>query len=191
MSTESNKREYFRIDDEVFLSTKKVDLSDIDSVDTYFHGFRENTLFTAKFHQQRTAMLPNMAQIKARDSVVAEYIIMLSDQIDVLAGKLMKETLFAPDEQLKKVNMSAGGMSFYSDHQYNEGDVLEHIFAIFPGGHYIAVLAEVARSEWIEELGNYSVSVNYTNIHSDDKELIIQHNLFLQRQQLQKKRLES
>jgi len=189
MNVENNKRGYFRIDDEVFLRVKKITANEIVNIEPFFEKFRQSTLITARFHQQRTAMAPVLAEVNARDIAVANYFSMLSDQIDLLANKLISESIFSADEQLQDVNMSAEGMQFYSPTEYQCGDQLEIVFALFPGGDYIPVIADVVRTEHNKSDEQYLVSVQFSRINEDDKELVIHHMLFLQRQQLQKKRL--
>ena len=189
MNAEENKRGYFRVDDEVFLQVKKLSTDEVVDIDTYFEKFRQSTLITARFHQQRTAMAPALSEINARDKAVADYLSMLNDQIDMLADKLISESIFAENEPLQAVNMSAEGMQFRTSTEYQTDDELEIIFALFPGGDYIPVIAKVVRTDLDTESKEFSVSVQYSNINEDDKELVIHHMLFLQRQQLQKKRL--
>ena len=189
MNAEENKRGYFRVDDEVFLQVKKLSTDEVVDINTYFEKFRQSTLITARFHQQRTAMAPALSEINARDKAVADYLSMLNDQIDMLADKLISESIFAENEPLQAVNMSAEGMQFRTSTEYQTDDELEIIFALFPGGDYIPVIAKVVRTDQDTESKEFSVSVQYSNINEDDKELVIHHMLFLQRQQLQKKRL--
>jgi len=91
MNAEENKRGYFRVDDEVFLQVKKLSTDEVVDIDTYFEKFRQSTLITARFHQQRTAMAPALSEINARDKAVADYLSMLNDQIDMLADKLISD----------------------------------------------------------------------------------------------------
>lgn len=189
MNEDKNQRGYFRIDDKVFLRVKKIDLADTADIDTYFDSFRHSTILTARFHQQRTAMVTVLTEIKTRDIAVASYVMMLSDQVDLLAKRLMTGSIFSTDEPLQPVNMSAEGMRFQSAIEYQKGDQLEMIFALFPGGDYIPVLAEVVRAEWDETSEEYVVSAKFSSINVDDKELLIHHILFLERQFLQNKRL--
>ena len=189
MKEEDNKRGYFRIDDEVYLRVKKVEPSDSTDLHTYFDNFRQSTILTARFHQQRTALAPVLAEIKSRDIAVASYVSMLSDQVDLLATRLLTGSIFLSNEPLQTVNMSAEGMRFHSAIEYRVGDQLEMIYALFPGGDYIPVLAEVLRSEWDNDAEDYMISVEYVSMNDDDKELVIHHMLYMQRQYLQKKRL--
>ena len=189
MNEAENQRKYFRIDDEVFLHVKKTDQTDNVDPHTYFDRFRQSTIFTARFHQQRTALAPVLTEIKARDIAVASYVSMLSDQVDLLATRLLTGSIFSSDEPLQTVNMSAEGMRFCSPVAYEVGDQLEMIYALFPGGDYIPVLAKVVRSEWDEDAEENMVSVQYVSMNDDDKELVIHHMLYMQRQHLQKKRL--
>jgi len=194
VSRDEDKRAYFRIDDEVFLSVKKIEHCDADKIEdthTYFDSFRKSTVLTAKFNQQRTAMAPVLKEINNKDVALASYISMLSDQVDLLASKLQSGAIFSSNEQLQTVNLSAEGMRFHSTEQYKLEDSLEMIFALFPDGDYIPVLAEVVRVESVDDDGAdlYEIGVKYSSINDDDKELLIHHILFLQRQILQKKRL--
>jgi len=186
---DENQRGYFRIDDEVYLHAKKIDPVDVADAPTYFNSFRQATLITARFHQKRTAMAPVLREINSRDAATSNYLSMLSEQIDLLANRLLTESIFAPNEPLQAVNISAEGMRFHTSVDFQTGDQLEMIYAQFPGGVYIPVLAEVVRSEWDKDAEDYQVSVKYINMNDDDKELVIHHILYVQRQQLHQKRL--
>ena len=189
MNEEENKRAYFRIDDEVFLHVKKIDPVEVADTPTYFNSFRQATLLTARFHQKRTAMAPVLREINSRDTAISNYFSMLSEQIDLLATRLLTDSIFALNEPLQCVNISAEGMRFNTTDEFQTGDQLEIIYAQFPGGDYIPVLAEVVRTEWDNDAEEYAVSVRYVSLNEDDKELVIHHILHLQRQFLHRKRL--
>ncbi len=189
MNEDNNQRGYFRIDDEVLLHVKKIDRSKIVDISTYFEGFRQSAILTARFNQQRSMMAPVFDDIKARDSAVAIYCTMLSEQVDLLANRLLSVSVFSPNELPQTVNLSAEGMRFHTPVKYEVGDQLEIIYALLPAGDYIPVLAEVVRSEWDEGAAECVVSVKFVCMNKDDKELVIHHILYLERQLLQQKRL--
>ena len=189
MNEEENQRGYFRIDDEVFLHVKKINPVEVADMPTYFNSFRQATLITAQFHQKRTAMAPVLREINSRDTAISNYFSMLNEQIDLLATRLLTDSIFGLNEPLQRVNISAEGMRFSTPVEFQIGDQLEIIYAQFPGGDYIPVLAEVVRCEWDNGNEEYEVAVRYVSINEDDKELVIHHILYLQRQLLHKKRL--
>lgn len=189
MSKSDNNRTYYRVDDEVFLQVKKIEISDETNIELYFNEFRQSTLINARFHQQRTAMAPVLREISARDAAVANYTNMLSSQIDLLADRLMMSSIFPPNEPMQPVNLSAEGMRFSTSIALNVGDYLEMIFALMPSGDYIPAIAKVVRIDHDDIDVAPVISVNFDYWNDDDKELVIHHVLFLQRRYLQEKRL--
>lgn len=188
MSIKHNRRAYFRIDDEVFLHVKKIDHQKVVDIAKYCDNFRQSTLLTARFHQQREAMEPVLKEIRKRDIAIANYCSMLTDQVDLLVNSLLPVSIFASNEPLQTVNISAGGLQFRSQNDYQIGDVLEMIYVLFPKGDYIPLLAEVVRSESGNASNENKIAVKYISINEADRELVIQHVMFKQRQLLQKNR---
>jgi hypothetical protein len=189
MNTENNRRKFFRIDDKVLLRFRKIDRDTIENLDVYQERFRESTILTAKFHQQQISMAPLLTKIRDQDTSIASYFSMLNDQVSLLATRLLTVSIFESDEPLQSVSISAKGMRFHSDEEYLVGDLLEMIYVLFPGGKYIPVLANVVAARRDDEIKKFAISVEYVCMHEDDEELVIRHNLYLQRAELQQKRL--
>ncbi|MBX2838334.1 MAG: PilZ domain-containing protein [Gammaproteobacteria bacterium] len=189
MSIEKNRRAYFRIDDEVYLHANKVDHNTVVDIEEHRENFRQSTMLSARFHKQREAMDPVLEAIKSRDADVANYCLMLSEQVDLLVDSLLPVSVFASNEPLQSVNISAVGLQFKSQIDCQVGDVLEIIYVLFPNRDYIPLLAEVVRCERDDITEDNKISVKYISIDEADRELVIQHVLLKQRQNLQKNRL--
>ncbi len=194
MSIESNRRDFFRIDDEVYLRVQKLDI-DSQLIQKKHEATRQEISVRSNFQMQRNEMQPVLKQIRSKNLAVASYLESLDDQMELLASRVLGTSIFVKGEPLASINISASGMEFKNNIEVEKGDMLEVILQLFPEESYVAIVGEVIRSIPVAQGNNNepsdalnSISLCFKHVHKDDTEVIVRHIHYLQRLQLQHRR---
>ena len=100
---------------------------------------------------------------------------MLQDQIDQLTNKLLEADDDFTDSE-KQANLSAQGISFYSDTAADKGDIAELKLRLLPSRQQIVCFARVIDcKEAQHEQGKYRLSLDFEHIHEADQEILVKH----------------
>ncbi len=186
MSSHDNRRNYFRVDDKVYLHVKQLDKSDPTAVEQSHEAYRKLVSVNSELCQQRMDMEPELKKILSRNKPVAEYLALLGAQIEVLSSNVLGAPLFASNEPLVDINLSATGMRFKRTMRVEAGDLLEIVFVLFPEKTYITTVCDVVRVVSDSEDSEKNISVTFTHIDAGDVEILFRHVNYVQRQQLQR-----
>lgn len=121
------------------------------------------------------------------DRALAEWIKIINSKLDYLINLWsLREGGFASLPTVE-ANISGGGMSFVSQSEYNQGDILELKTVLenpLPVAFYL--YGEVVKCE---KLGNvYRVAVKFINIEEDIRDHIVRFVFYRQRQILRQKK---
>ncbi len=170
------RRRYFRTDDIVSLHTRTVSKEELPGRLEEFLNNQDQFSIRREYNRQLDAHLADFILIKNRMPEIARYFTVLQDQIDRLTEKLLPEdNQYTREEQ--NVNLSAQGMSFYSDQALDKGDVVELNLKLLPQGQKIVTFARVIliREESENNQGRYKLSLDFEHIHDTDREVLVKH----------------
>ena len=121
---QEERRKYFRIDDVAILYHRVIE--DRDEVNDAVQQLHIDRLtLKAKFDAMSRELTPIKNKISAHSPSIAEYLDTLDAKINLISEVLMDDEMTAMDVSPQKVNISAGGMSFYSPQIVLKGSVLE------------------------------------------------------------------
>ncbi|ASJ71792.1 PilZ domain-containing protein [Granulosicoccus antarcticus] len=196
MSATDNRREGFRLNDNMKLHVKLADEEHLEEILPDFDAFRMRYCLKSHLRNQTEVWLPKLLKIRSRDPEVAEYLEHLETQIAQLASRLSNDHDIESDDADTEtlVNLSASGLQFHSDEEFDVGQKLELGMLLSTIGIQLVAIAEVIRVERYDQpkskkgTKDFLVSTQYSQIHPDDTEAIIRHMAKLQQIQLQKAR---
>lgn len=192
MSDSENRRESFRIDDEMKLHVNPLDPTRLDAILEDFEAFRLQFCLKSHFLVQKEIRLPNLLLIRKRDPDIAQYLEHLENQMLLLAERMNggAENSVAATQAPAIVNLSSNGLRFHTAEPLALGQVVELGMLLSTSGTQIIMLATVVRLEdgTEEHEGLVKVSLNFSHINADDTEAIIRHMVKLQQIQLQERR---
>lgn len=171
------RRDFFRIEDEVYLEVEKISAEEYQSApETLDNLHNDSFSLSADFATLNNSLHPVLNNIKQLHPDIAQYLESLNNKIDSL-GELLLHKSSAYDESKRiKANISASGIMFESDHIHTVGDLLKLEIVLFPEKIGVLIFGKVIKtSESTDKKQN--LSVEFEHIRTEDQELMIKHNL--------------
>ena len=173
MSTE--RRRFFRIEDIVGLKTQVIEKQEVEKrLDKFWndqHQFSIRNEFNYKLDQHQA----DLQAIKKKMPEMGRYLELLQEQLDLLTDKIISDKdRFITSETA--VNISAQGISFISDEQVREDEIVELNLLLLPSKQKIVIFAKVINCNHIEGNPNqFNISLDFEHIHEADRELLVKH----------------
>ena len=177
-ANERNRRGSFRMNDRVALTVHPMSENDFRKArgEAREHRDRRRTLNSIiTVGENQRGVLRN---IRESDPVVAAYLQSLEERLETLARLLGREGREVADTPTHDVNLSGNGISFQHDEPMQRGDRLSLELQLFPERTCLSLLGTVVRMTERRTArggGRYQVAVDFTDIHDDDRELLIRH----------------
>ena len=186
------RREYFRIDDEVTLEMRVISEVEMEEVlsrisDEVPDRFTTAASFASTSRQMR-GLLHNLSQSSPDLSLCLQT---LDKKLNLLAQLLVAESIDDSGKGMRQVSLSAGGLAFNHDQELRVGDLLETRLVLFPSLTGVLTVSRVVQCERSKEpLGGmtWRVAVEYQFIRESDRDLLVKHILDRQTEQLRARR---
>ncbi len=182
-----DRRRFFRIDDEVNLVYKKVDVQQATEPSHASDNLLSNDVLAVAMDALNQESQLILRRLEKADSDVADYLKLMDDKIDLIARSvLLQETEFSV-ENTREVNISATGLAFACKEALNAGDFLE-VKMLLPSCMAIVVTygkvvySKMSHSD--DSAYPYVVGLDYVNMKEQDRELLIKHVVKRQMQQI-------
>ncbi len=191
---ESERREFFRIEDFLSLSYHEVAATDLPQRLEQME-LEQNHNFTimsglAAISQQMTGV---MHTIQADMPEIAHYLKSLDQKVDLLGRALLSGEITLTAEQAHPVNLSASGIAFKSTEQLEIGAILELRLLLFPSLTGLQTFGEVVGCNKLEPAEvefPYFIRVTFTHMRESDRDVLVRHIVQRQTALLQKRREE-
>lgn len=187
---EQDRRNYFRIDDEISLVYQVIPESaaipNEDELEAYY-DFRFSLL--SHLNELDSRVESKLNEIRKNDPNVAEYLKTINQKFELLA-KLMIFQDTPPEQHTQQVNLSAGGLAFKAHESIDKGAMLEIKFVLYPSLIGVMVFGRVVncRENDEDDAGKYIVAIEFESIKESDREMIIRHILNKQVEQIRELR---
>ncbi len=174
-ATVSERRRFFRIDDEVALSLQPIAAADEEvRIDDFWqnehaYSMRNNYNFQIEQH------IADFNRIEKRMPELARYLRVLERQIDRITDKLLVDDDSMLERQL--VNISAQGLLCRSDDAPAPGSLIELTLKLLPSGLRLVIMARVVKAEADDEGedGASRVALDFEHVHEADREILVKH----------------
>lgn len=186
MSDPINKRDAFRLDDTLRLSTKLLTDEEINAIELDFNTYRLKHCLKSHLHLQRENRKAMRVVLSKRMPEVANYLSLLEDDLLLIAGRLGSESERPESDNLTNVNLSRTSVRIDTTDRFELEQRVELFMNLSTGGTNILLIAKVVRVEPFES--GSRVSLLFVTIHPDDEEAIIRHMAKLQQLHLQARR---
>ncbi len=170
----SERRRFFRIDDEVMLGFETIEQADVDArLDDFWqneHAFSIRNNYNFQIEQQ----IADFNRIEKKMPELARYLSVMQAQIDLITERLVEDEQDAALTR-RPVNISAQGMSFDVDSAPAESALVELNLKLLPSGLRLVIIARVIKVENLAESGQYRLSLDFEYVHEADREILIKH----------------
>lgn len=187
MSSTQERRRFFRLDDQVTLDFKPLSKEQYSSWQEQNRFNRNNVDCLEKEINDLTH------KIKSQNSDLGRLIELLNQKINTLKCLQNSEsaTIDVPNitkkEGLTGINLSACGMSFQSEKQYDTNEFLLLTMILKPSNTQISLAGQVIKSEKTSLQDKpFKIRINFPDIQEAEQELLIQHLFQLQTKKLKR-----
>ena len=173
------RREYFRIDDEVVLDYRLIDEDAVAPLVERIQA-RVPDRFTAasSFAATSRQMGQVMHKVQNQSPELARCLQAIDQKLNLLAQLFVTEEIHIDQQPTQAVNLSAGGIAFRSQQEIRTGSLLEMRIVLFPSLVGILNVSRVIHCERIND-GNtqysWQIAVAYEHLRESDRELLVRH----------------
>lgn len=186
------RRRFFRIDDTLGICWRILSDQEAKSFAERVNQHGGNFDLASNFDNRIHTLLE---ACRVQNPVAAELLDLMNKklnlvirQLDVDAALLQK---IAYD--LKQVNISACGLAFASNEPLQAGAMLQLDLLLQPGDSHVVAMAKVVACEKLEDAGHdaegkWFLRLDFVELNANDQELLIQHVVKRQSNQLRERR---
>lgn len=186
------RRQYFRIEDSVRLSYKRVSQAELEAR-LNDRSQEVSSRFTALGSLQNITqeMAGVLRKVEAQAPEVARYLRALDRKVDLLGRALLNQHEELLEQPAKAVNLSASGISFDAAEPLEVGSLLEIKLLLLPDYVGMLIFGEVIACEERPEHDRQQgccTRVNFVHLREEDRDVLIRHVLQRQSEYLRKRR---
>lgn len=187
----SERREYFRIDDEVYLELKSLSEREYQALATqpleHLGTAAELPLQLSALNAQSHNLL---ASIRKTHPDIAQYLALLEKKTELVLRAVVGSQSELQTTPNMRVNLSGGGLAFHSAHPLSPGSGLELQLMLFPSHLFIHCLGTVVHCDSVAAISgkSYHIGIDFTHISQIARDAIVRHTLELQSAQLRRAR---
>ncbi len=190
LQSDKERREYFRIEDEVTLVYRPIDQDEVPALKRKIE-IQNPDKFTiaASFIASTRRMNRMLDGVSLRNGELAGYLKSLDEKLNLLARLFVADEVDVEHRPKNKVSLSAGGLAFSTGRELQVGQLLEVRLVLHPSMIGVLAVGEVVQS--VEEIGeidapSWQVSISYAHIRENDRDLLCRH--IIQRETDQRRR---
>jgi len=186
-----DRRRFFRIDDEVNLTYKKVNINEMSEQNNVLDDVLNNCSIASAMDALNQESSLVLRRLQKSDSDIADFLKLMDDKIDLIARSvLLRETDFSK-QNTREVNISASGLAFASKEGLYAGDYLEVKMLLTSSMSIVVAYGKVVYCKMVDENNNdfpYLIGLDFMNMKEQDRELLIKHVVKRQMQQIRGKK---
>jgi hypothetical protein len=187
----SERRRYFRIDDDVILSFRAVEAACMELRD---EDDPQPDAFTLSTHLELLGLESRslLRRIEREDPLLGDYLRLLEQKIDLIGRGLMSREADTSHNPARRVSLSASGLAFNASNGFTLGDTLELKLILPPSLVGLRAYGRVVqcRKGWAQDPTDFHIAVDFVGLSERDRELLIRHIIKRQSQQLRSGRTE-
>ncbi len=189
----SDRRHYYRIDDNALLAYRVIPPDQVAFVLAQFHaGGSDHFSLSASYAGNDAEMVEALSSVRAEYPIVAVYLEALERKINLLAHMLMTTKDEFSEYPTRFLNLSGGGASFNVEQEIPERALMELKLVLLPKYNGILAYGTVIRCQAYAENEKtlpWRVAVAFSDIRESDRDIIVRHVLHKQAAQLRKRRV--
>ncbi len=188
--TTAEQRAYYRANDTAYLHYRTLESPPI-SLDPYSAQFHVPQSLHLIGELQKLAIESNqmLKLIYAENPTLGQYLETLHQRFDCLTQLTILNQPAASPQATQEINLSAGGMAFYTELELLVGDYLHLQLTLFPNLTNILAIACVRNKTRTTHANthtsSYRIGVEFVGIREVDQQLIVKH---LMQQQLRERK---
>ncbi len=196
LDAESDRRDYFRVDDKVFIEYEVVSDHQMSvGVQELARGSSGELGLSAALLRMEGELTAVLSTMEPKAPEAARAIGLINNKINALVSLL--PVLQNPENNLltkpvRRCNLSASGIAFPNNEELPTGTKLLLRMVLPPSYYYVVAYAEVIRctpARKLKEGGKYNVAVRFTFLLDRYREILIRHSFMREKQVLKERRI--
>jgi hypothetical protein len=191
--TKDDRREFFRVNDAVRLTIRKVAEQELPALlECLEQNITGNFTILSSLSAISAEMAASMRRIEINEPDVAAYLKALDRKIEVLGRALIASESELIVEEAHPVNLSAGGMGMLVGEEYQAGQSVEIKMLLFPSFTGVLIYGTVIdcsplAPEETKDGYSYRMRIEFTHMREQDRDLVIRHVLRCQSNELRRR----
>ncbi|HFD79067.1 MAG TPA: hypothetical protein ENK05_01580 [Gammaproteobacteria bacterium] len=186
------RREYFRIDDEVALDYRLIEEDEVEAlVEKIRSGMVDRFTASSTFAATSRQMSHTIHRVQAQSPEIARCLQSIDQKLNMVAQLFVREEMRLDEQTTREVNLSAGGVAFRSQRELPLEALLELRMVLLPSLVGILTVSRVIHCERAAD-GElpypWQVAVVYEQIRESDRELLVRHIMARETEQLRRRR---
>jgi hypothetical protein len=174
LSNQSERRRYFRIDDEIMLVYRTISQEEVPGPEYFQSQFIDHFSLTSTLEYLTRESQVQLRLIQRDYPEVSKYLETLERKIQVLAQAFMVSNNHLAEQPTHKVNLSASGIAFDAEQPLAEGQILELKMVVPPVLVGILTFGKVIYCREQPD-GLYRTGVDFLALRDQDREFLIRH----------------
>ena len=185
------RREYFRIDDEVALDYRLISEDEVDRLQEKIQSRVLDRFSAASSFAATTRQMTHvMHKVQIESPELARCLQALDQKLNMVAQLFVSEEMQLNEQPAREVNLSAGGVAFRTQHEIDVDSLLELRMVLFPSLIGILTVSRVIHCERIDDDNRHfpwQVAVVYEHLRESDREHLVRHIMAKETRQLRGK----
>jgi len=177
-----DRREFFRINDNVYLTLKPIDSNEIVDLAS---AIRNKSGIDANSEQHQLTTLQNAFshvtdQINQTDREVARALRLLNDKVNLIAQMVTRQKTRPEDCIATDVNLSGGGLSLMCQQEHQKKQAFDFKIELRPSGSIIHGIASVVGCSQPYDAPKdtpYLLRLVFSHMTENDRNLLVKHTL--------------
>lgn len=175
------RREYYRIDDQVILHYRRVGEQDVALILDKLQNNRPDRFTVAANFAVTSRQLSHLLQrIRTQNPDLGMALDAMDRKMNLLAQLLVTDEVGLDDQQTLQVSLSGGGMAFNCPEELALGELIETRLVLYPHMTGILALSRVVSCQRRTEPGvgyPWRVALEYEHLREQDRDLLCKHIL--------------
>jgi len=193
--TSDDRREYFRLNDSVAFDYRVIDPDELDEVKSRIDSAEPDRFsIAASFAAASQQMGVRLRKVAKSSPSVAEFLKEMDEKINALAGLLAVDELGGDKRPSRALNLSAGGIAFFSESDHQLGELLDVRLVLFPnhiGIRFVGKVVNSISSDRQRSALPHYISVEIAHIRDAERDLLVKHLLQKQTRVLHEQRYQN
>lgn len=179
---EDERRDFFRIDDEVYLDYIAISEDEYKSAPQTLEQLHESSFsLSADFATLNNNINPVLNNIKQLYPDIGDYLEMLNSKIDNLSQHLQYANSKFDNNKVIRANLSASGIQFTAQQTLKINQAMKLELVLLPEKIGVLIFGRVIEAK------DKDIAIAFEFLRPEDQELMIKHNLNKQMSELRDK----
>ena len=180
----NEKRQYFRIQQDVIFNFKCVNTDAVSHISVEHHFDHAGALgIASQFQQIDNDSSKLLDHIRQDNLVVADYLDMLNRKMNLLSQQMLaNEAVSAHDSDSGRIDLSQGGIGFTANHPIGIESWLAVKLIFTPSYLGLLSYAQVTRNQ-MQKDGSYLIGARFHQLNDEQQRILARQVLQTQRQE--------